>query len=453
MDHLYDLIVLGAGSGGLAAAKRAASYGANVAIVEGDRVGGTCVIRGCVPKKLLVYGSNYRELTEAASSFGVIFKEVDFDVALLLANVREEVSRLNVLHKTMLKKAGVELFSGWGSFYDPNNIYISRDIGKDTEKVISGKRILIASGGRPSRPSIPGAELGWISDDMFMLEKFPEHVVVVGAGFIACEFSCILHGLGVRVTQLVRGKRMLRGFDEELVNYLQDNMREKGISIIYENSPTAISGKRGKLKVFTHDDSSIDCGGILFATGRKPYIENLRLHNAGVNIEDGRIVVDKNQATNIPSIFAVGDVTDKINLTPVAVDEGRAFADSIYGDSNRVVDHELVAKAVFCDPEIASVGLTEVEAIETYGKSKIRIYKSRFRPMSKALVKRGSGCFLKLVTETHSGKILGCHMAGEHASEIIQMASISIGMGAKKSDFDKTMALHPTVAEEFVTMV
>ncbi len=450
MDQHYDLIVLGAGSGGLAAAKRAASYGANVAIVEGDRVGGTCVIRGCVPKKLLVYGAAFRQSIEEGPSFGVTFKDVSSDVGKLFDNVREEVDRLNELHKKMLENSGVDLFSGWGSFLGPNSISIKDSLGN--KKVISSKNVLISVGGRPVRPSIPGADLGWVSDDMFMLKELPDHVVVVGAGFIACEFSCILKGLGVHVSQLVRGDTILRGFDHEIVSLLKEEMIKKGIDMLFGKSPTSIQGRPGELSLLTDDQSPICCGGVLFATGRRPFINDLKLHLAGVKEENGRILVDENQATNVEGVFAIGDVTDNINLTPVAIDEGRAFADSIYGKNPRVVDHSLVAKAVFSDPEIASVGLSEKDAIDIHGESGITTYVSVFKPMSQALLKQKCRCMLKIVVENKSDRIIGCHMVGEHASEIIQIASISLGMNATKNDFDKTMALHPTIAEEFVTM-
>ena len=450
MSASYDLIVIGAGSGGLAAAKRAASYGARVAIVEGDRVGGTCVIRGCVPKKLLVYGSAYRHHLADAASYGWSLGEVRCDPAALLANVRAEVDRLNRLHIGFLEKAGVELVSGWGRFSGPNTVAVQAADGSSRE--LRGERILIAVGGRPQRPAIPGAELGWVSDDLFNLERFPERMVVVGAGFIACEFAGILNGLGVQVTQLVRREQILRGFDRELAAAVQEAMLAEGVDLRCGISPTAISGTPGDLRVTTSNGETIDCGGVLLATGRQPFLEGLNLEAAGVAVEGSRIPVDADQRTNLPHVYAVGDVTDRINLTPVAIDEGRALADSIWGGKPRRVDHSLVASAVFSQPELATVGLTEEEAIERHGADGIRIHRARFRPMSQALPARDPKVLLKLVVEVASGRVLGCHMVGEHAAEIIQMAAIAIGMGATKADFDRTMALHPSIAEEFVTM-
>jgi glutathione reductase (NADPH) len=452
MSHRFDLIVLGAGSGGLAAAKRAASYGARVAIVEGDRVGGTCVIRGCVPKKLLVYGSAYSHLLADAASYGWDVGNVRLDASRLLANVRAEVDRLNTLHIGFLEKAGVELVRGWGRFSGANTVTVSAADGGERE--LHGDRILIAVGGRPHRPEIPGAELGWLSDDMFELETLPDAMVVVGAGFIACEFACILNGLGVQVTQLVRGDHLLRGFDREASEAVRAGMEAEGIEIRFAHSPAAITGQcaPGELSVTTQGGESIACGGVLLATGRRPFLHGLNLEAAGVAVEGHRIPINADQRTNVPHIYAVGDVTDRICLTPVAVDEGRAFADTVYGHKPRQVDHSLVASAVFSQPELASVGLTEEQAIARCGAEGIRVHRARFRPMSQALPARDPKVLLKLIVETASGKVLGCHMVGEHAAEIIQMAAIAIGMGATKADFDRTMALHPSVAEEFVTM-
>ena len=450
MDNPYDLIVLGAGSGGLAAAKRAASYGARVAIVEGDRVGGTCVIRGCVPKKLLVYGASYHHLLADAGSYGWQLGSISHDPAALLTRVRAEVDRLHALHLGFLEKAGVDLIRGWGRFNSPHAIEVHGQ--EASPRTLGGERILIAVGGRPHRPQIPGAELGWVSDDMFDLTALPTRMVVVGAGFIACEFACILSALGVDVTLLVRGDHLLRGFDREAAQAVQQGMEASGISIRLAHSPAAIEGQPGDLTVVTQSGERHPCAGVLLATGRRPFLAGLDLEAAGVAIEGHRIPVNGDQQTNVPHIYAVGDVTDRINLTPVAVDEGRAFADSVYGNNPRQVNHRLVASAVFSMPELASVGLSEEEAIERYGSEGIRVHQCRFRPMSQALPQRDPKVLLKLVVAIDTGKVLGCHMVGDHAAEIIQMAAIAIGMGATKADFDRTMALHPTVAEEFVTM-
>lgn len=452
MQEPLDLIVLGAGSGGLAAAKRAAAYGARVAIVEGDRVGGTCVIRGCVPKKLLVYGSAYSHLLADAASYGWDPGDVRLDASRLLANVRAEVDRLNTLHIGLLEKAGVELVRGWGRFADPDQVLVTAADG--SERSLRAQRFLIAVGGRPHRPAIPGADLGWVSDDMFLLESLPDAMVLVGGGFIACEFACILNGLGVQVTQLVRGDHLLRGFDREASEAVRAGMEAEGIEIRFAHSPAAITGQcaPGELTVTTQSGEQIPCGGVLLATGRRPFLQGLNLEAAGVAVEGHRIAVDAAQRTNVSNIYAVGDVTDRINLTPVAVDEGRAFADSVYGNKPRQVEHNLVASAVFSQPELSSVGLTEEEAMERFGTDAIRVHRARFRPMSQALPARDPKVLLKLIVEKASDRVLGVHMVGEHAAEIIQMAAVALGMGATKADFDRTMALHPTVAEEFVTM-
>ncbi|MEB3331597.1 MAG: glutathione-disulfide reductase [Synechococcaceae cyanobacterium] len=452
MNDAFDLIVLGAGSGGLAAAKRAASHGARVAIVEGDRVGGTCVIRGCVPKKLLVYGSRYAQLLADAPSYGWSLGEARPHPGRLLAAVRAEVSRLQALHTGFLEKAGVALVRGWGRFHDAHSVAV-RDAG-GAERVLRGERILIAVGGRPQRPAIPGADLAWVSDDLFELDSLPASMVVVGAGYIACEFAGILQGLGVSVTQLVRRERLLRAFDREAALAVQEAMAAAGIRLRFGCSPAVISGDcgPGDLVVTSTDGERFDCGGVLLATGRQPFLEGLALEAAGVLVENGRIPVDAEQRTNVAHIHAVGDVTDRICLTPVAIEEGRAFADSVYGQRPRQVDHSLVASAVFSQPELATVGLSEEEAIARHGAAAIHVHRARFRPMSQALPARDPKVLLKLIVAAADGRVLGCHMVGEHAAEIIQMAAIALGMGATKADFDRTMALHPSLAEEFVTL-
>ncbi len=450
-NHSFDLIVLGAGSGGLAAAKRAASYGARVAIIEGDRVGGTCVIRGCVPKKLLVYGSKHVENIKNSSMFGIEINGVKVNPGILFKNVRKEVDRLNKLHMDLLEKANVELIKGWGYFTGLNSIGVtSTELSAPLE--LKAKNILIAVGGRPCRPNIPGASLGWVSDDVFLQKSFPEKVVVIGAGFIACEFSCILNGLGISVKQLVRGGSLLKGFDKELSFSLQESMISKGIDLQFFKEIVSLEGQIGDLRLIDNQSCEDKCGAVIFATGREPFLEGLNLDSIGLKTAQNRIRVDTRNQTNISHIFAVGDVTDRVNLTPVAIEEGRVCSDNLFGQKNRDVNYEFIPKAVFSQPEIAGVGLTEKEALDRYGKDSVSTYKARFRPMSKMLTSLEEKCLLKLVVHSKSGLVLGCHMLGEDSAEIIQMASIALNMGAKKSDFDKTMALHPTIAEEFVTM-
>ena len=453
MDASFDLVVLGAGSGGLAAAKRAARHGARVAIVEGDRIGGTCVIRGCVPKKLLVYGAQAHHQLADAHAYGITIGSVQSNTSELFRRVRAEVDRLNQLHITFLDKAHVTRIEGWARLTSPHTIGVSIERGAAPHQELSAKRFLVAVGGRPCRPQIPGVEHTWVSDDMFNLETLPKAVVVVGAGFNACEFSCILRGLGVNVTQVVRGKRLLRGFDAELADAVLEGMKHSGIHVVFEQTVAAVSGQPGNLTAELTDGLRLPCGGVLMATGRRPWLGELGLEAAGVAVVDGRIKVDADSATSVPHIHAVGDVTDRVNLTPVAIDEGRAFADSVFGGRHRQVDHSLVASAVFSDPELATVGLSEEAAVERFGADEVVIHRARFRSMSRALPATGPRCLLKLVVEKSTDRVLGCHMVGEHAAEIIQMAAIAVGMGATKADFDRTMALHPSVAEEFVTMV
>ena len=441
-EQRFDLVVVGAGSGGLAAAKRAASYGASVAIVEGSRVGGTCVIRGCVPKKLLVYGSAVGEQLADAPSYGWPVPPVAPQTNVLLDHVRREVDRLNGIHEAALSRAGVVLVRGWGQFLDTQRLQVG-------DQVLRGETILIAVGGQPVRPSLPGAELALVSDDLFLLERFPSSMVIIGGGYIACEFACILQGLGVAVTQIVRGQ-LLRGFDRGCVASVEEGMAEKGLVVRKGVSPQAIRSSSTGRCVELSDGSSIEAEAVLLATGRKPRLDGLNLEAAGVAVEGARIPVDDDQRTNVPQVFAVGDVTDRINLTPVAVDEGRAFADSQFGQKPRHTDHNLVASAVFTQPELATVGLSEEEARQQHGEE-VQVREARFRSLSRALPKTGSRCHLKLVLGPQE-RVLGCHMVGEHSAEIIQMAAIALGMGATKADFDRTMALHPSISEEFVTM-
>jgi glutathione reductase (NADPH) len=421
-----------------------------VAIVEGDRVGGTCVIRGCVPKKLLVYGSAFGHMAEDARAYGWQLAAPIPQGGVLLQRVRDEVMRLEGIHRQGLIKAGVSLVEGWARLSGPHSVEVNAS--GQPARTLQAERLLIAAGGRPQRPPIPGVELAWVSDDLFLLETLPQRVVIVGAGFIACEVAGILLGLGMQVCQLVRGNQLLKGFDREAVAVVQEGLLADGLELHFMQQPIAIEGEPGALAVRTRSGEGLACGGVLLATGRRPLLQGLGLEAAGVVVADERIVVDRDQATSVPHIYAVGDVTDRVNLTPVAIDEGRAFADTIYGGKPRRVNHDLVAKAVFSQPELATVGLSEEEAIERFGSNFITVHRARFRAMAQALPQRGPRNLLKLVVHRPDDRVLGCHMVGEHSAEIIQMAAIALGMGATKADFDRAMALHPTVAEEFVTM-
>ena len=452
MQKSFDLIVIGAGSGGLAAAKRAASYGASVAIVEADRVGGTCVIRGCVPKKLLVYGSLYRDYIKDASSYGVDIIDYSINPGILLSNIRKEVDRLNTIHSALLDKAGIETIFGRASFISQNSVTVRSSIDNSYIGEFKASKILIAVGGAPFRLDIPGSDLAWVSDNVFEQNELPEKIVIVGAGYIACEFACIFNSLGVDVVQLVRGNSLLRGFDIDLAISLEEQMRGNQIDIRFNEKIAEIIKNQDGFDVVNEKNEKLNCSRVLMATGRRPMLDGLDLENAGVNSEKGFLEVDECYSTNVKHIFAIGDVTNRANLTPVAIAEGRALSDYLFAGIKPEINYNIIPSAVFSQPELASVGLREDLAIDRYGSENIKVYKSIFRPMSHSLPKGTSKCLMKLVLERNSEKILGCHMVGDCAAEIIQMASISISMGASKKDFDKTMALHPTISEEFVTM-
>ena len=330
MKNTFDLIVLGAGSGGLAAAKRAASYGARVAIIEGDLVGGTCVIRGCVPKKLLVYGSKYNEYLSNAKSFGVQISDAKFDMEILWQNVRKEVERLNKIHIGLLEKSGITLFNGWASFSSPNTVLIKKTQNDKSFVEISGRDFLIAVGGVPVRPNIIGSSKGLVSDQIFLKKKLPKKIVIVGAGFIACEFACIFNNLGVEVIQLVRGSRLLKEFDEELSSVLESQMQNDGIEIRFKTTINSITGEAGNLKAILDDNKVINCREILFATGRKPNTQNLNLKSAGIETDGAKIIINDFNLTSSPNIYAIGDVANNANLTPVAIEEGRILAICTY---------------------------------------------------------------------------------------------------------------------------
>lgn len=459
MTYDYDLFVIGAGSGGLAASKRAASYGAKVAIAEYDLVGGTCVIRGCVPKKLMVYASHFPSLFESAAGYGWQVGDTQLDWQKFITSINNEVNRLSALHINFLERAGVELFQSRASLVDEHTIEFA-----DGRKVTADK-ILIAVGGRPSKPDIPGMEYAITSNEIFHLQEKPKHITIIGAGYIGSEFACIMRGLGCEVTQIIRGDMILKGFDEDIRTGIQEGMINHGIRIIKNTEVTFVEKVSDglKLTLSTESKQPIVTDVLLAATGRVPNVDGLGLDKAGVNLVDSTveghgygtmnaIAVNKYSQTNHPHIFAVGDVTDRINLTPVAIGEGRAFADSEYGDMKRIFSHEDVATAVFTQPEAATVGLTEAEAKEQFGDEKIKIYRTRFRPMFYTLPQQEERTMMKLIVHSETDKVLGAHMVGDYAAEIVQGVAIAVKMGATKKDFDATVGIHPSAAEEFVTM-
>ncbi len=447
MTFDFDLFVIGAGSGGLAASKRAASYGARVAIAEHDLVGGTCVIRGCVPKKLMVYASLFSHYYEDAQAYGWSKVYPQFDWSKLVKAIDQEVRRLSRLHIDFLQKNNVQLLQGTAHFIDEHTVAID-------DRRFTAEKILIAAGGEATKPNIPGIEHAITSREIFLLPMQPKRFAVVGGGYIGTEFAGILNGLGSKVFQIYRRDRILRGFDDEIRKEVQDGMAHHGIEFFLNTDVEKIDkvpeGVCLTLKGASTTTLTVDA--VLYATGRSPNLVPLALENAGVKTDKGAIVVDDWSTTSQSNIFAVGDCTDRVNLTPVAVAEGRAFADTQYGNNPHHISYENIATAVFSQPEACTVGLTEQQATRTYGEDEIKIYRARFRPMLYSLPDRQERILMKLIVHKETDKVLGALMVGKDAAEIIQSLAVAITMGATKRDLDNTMALHPTSAEEFVTM-
>ncbi len=456
MNYDFDLFVIGAGSGGVATARRAASHGAKVGVVEFDRLGGTCVNRGCVPKKLMVYASHFPEQFTAAQGYGWSPVDSSMDWSKMLAAVNDEVTRLNGIYERLLDNSQVEVFRGYGQFVDSHAIaiYDLEDTATEPRKV-TAEKILIAVGGVPVKADIPGIEHAITSDEIFHLAQQPERMVILGGGYIGVEFAGILHGMGSEVTQIIRADKILRGFDDDLRTEIQDAMQKHGIRILNNTQEIEIEKTDDgvQIKVKGESEEIVVADAVsLAATGRKPRLERLGLENTLVKVSNGAIVVDDYNETAEPHIFAVGDCTDRINLTPVAINEGRAFADTHFGGQPRKMNYENIPTAVFSTPEAATVGLTETEAIQKFGEAAIQVYKSRFRPMYYTLPDMDSKTLMKLVVNRNTEKILGVHMVGDSAAEIIQGIAIAVKMGATKADFDATVGIHPSSAEEFVTM-
>ncbi|MWP40169.1 glutathione-disulfide reductase [Rhodobacter sphaeroides] len=441
----YDLFVIGGGSGGVRAARIAASEGgATVALAEESRMGGTCVIRGCVPKKLMVFASGYPDAVEDARAYGWDASIAGFDWPAFRGKLDRELDRLEAAYRSGLTSAGVEIFDERATVADAHTVALA------SGRKVTAKHILIATGGRPFVPDFPGCELAMSSDDVFQLESLPTSILVVGGGYIASEFACILHGLGVDVCQFYRGAQILRGFDDEARGHVASAMIDRGIHIKCGADVIRLEKTEHGVRAVTTDGSDQEFGAVLYATGRRPNTRGLGLEALGIELgRHGQIPVDGWSQTSVPSIYAVGDVTDRINLTPVAIREGHAFADTVFKGEPRQADHELVASAVFTQPELGSVGLSEEAARE---QEPIEVYAAAFRPMQSLFAGRPDRVLMKLIVSQASRKVLGCHIVAPNAGEMIQLAAIAVKMGATKEDFDRTVAVHPTMAEELVTL-
>lgn len=447
-DFDVDLFVIGAGSGGVRAARIAAGHGARVAIAEEYRMGGTCVIRGCVPKKILVLASRFHDAFDDAAGYGwTLSTKPQFSWPTLIAAKDKEIERLSALYRQNLERSAVAQYQSRAVLEDAHTVRLVAD-----GKTLTAKNILIATGGHPVMPHIPGAELAITSNEAFDLKELPKRILIVGGGYIAVEFACLFHRLGSEVTLVHRGEKILRGFDEDLRDELMLAMAAEGITLKMNNTVARIeemaSGCR-KTTYVSGDDDEFDI--VFFATGRTPNTSGLGLDKAGVELKEGGAVkVDADSRTNIRHIFAVGDVTDRVNLTPVAIREGHALADSLFGSNAWTPDHSLVATAVFATPEIGTIGMTEQEARERL--IPVDVYRSKFRSLKHTMTRRQERTFMKLVVEAKTDKVLGVHIMGEDAGEMIQLAAVAVGMGATKKDFDRTVAVHPSAAEELVTM-
>jgi len=440
----YDLFVIGGGSGGVRAGRIAAGYGAKVALAEERYLGGTCVNVGCVPKKLLVYASHFHEHFEDAAGFGWALGEQRFDWAALIANKNKEIARLNGIYRKLLEDAGVKIFTARAQLLDAHTV-------EAAGRWVSAETILLAIGGWPTMPSIPGVEHAISSNEAFFLTSLPARVAIVGGGYIACEFAGIFNGLGSRVTQLYRGPLFLRGFDRDVRAHLADEVRKKNIDLRFNVEISRIEKIGSALHATLASGDAIEVDCVMFATGRAPHTSGVGLDKAGVELDDhGAVVVDDYSRTSAANIYAVGDVTNRINLTPVAIAEGHAFADTVFGKAPTKPDHANVPHAVFSQPELAVVGLSEETARERLRA--VRIFRTSFRPLKHTLSGRNERAMMKLVVDGETDRVVGVHMVGEGASEIVQGLAVAVKAGATKRDFDRTLGIHPTSAEEFVTM-
>ncbi|HEU4591873.1 MAG TPA: glutathione-disulfide reductase [Steroidobacteraceae bacterium] len=447
MNYDYDLIVIGAGSGGVRAARITSQAGARVAIAEEYRIGGTCVIRGCVPKKFLVYGAEFAQFFADAAGYGWSVGNASFDWATLRDNVQKEVTRLSGIYTTNLIRAGVTPFEERAEVVDAHTVKLLKS-GSE----LTAERILIATGGRPQLPDgLPGVELGITSNEAFLLEKLPRHIVIAGGGYVALEFANIFHGLGAQTHIVHRGDRVLRGFDDDLRAHMHIEAERSGIRLTMRNTFSRIEKRGEGLRVTLSNGEHVDTDQVLFAIGRHPNTRGLGLERAGVALDKyGAVVVDEYSKSTTESVYAIGDVTNRVNLTPVAIRDGHAFADTIYNNRPTPVDHRAVPSAVFGRPPIGTVGLGEGDARLAHGD--VHVYRVNFRPMRNMISGNQERTLMKLVVDARTDRLLGVHIAGEDAPEMIQLAAVAVKAGITKQQWDSTMALHPTAAEELVLM-
>ncbi|MFC4213815.1 glutathione-disulfide reductase [Pseudophaeobacter arcticus] len=444
MSFDYDLFVIGGGSGGVRAARVAAQEGANVALAEEDRYGGTCVIRGCVPKKLMVFASEYSAMVGEARAYGWDIKGGAFDWDSFKVKLHAELDRLEGIYRGILKNNSVTNYDSRATLVDAHTVALA----DGTQK--TAKHILIATGGWPTVPEFPGSDLAITSNEMFHLDKLPEAILIVGGGYIASEFAGIMNGLGVKTTQFYRGTQILRGFDEEARNVVAAGMIENGIDLQLETNVVSMVKDGDKIRVTDTKGNESLFDQVMYATGRHPNADNLGLEDLGVaRGEKGEILVDAYSQTGVPSVYAIGDVTDRANLTPVAIREGMAFVETVFKGNPTSPDHELIPTAIFTQPEMGTVGLSEEEAA---AQEPIEVYSASFKPMQQSFAGRAQKVLMKLIVSKANRKVLGCHIVAPGAGEMIQLAGIAIKMGATKEDFDRTVAVHPTMSEELVTM-
>jgi glutathione reductase (NADPH) len=444
MSFDYDLFVIGGGSGGVRAARVAAAGGAKVALAEEDRYGGTCVIRGCVPKKLMVFASEYAGMVEDAQAYGWDIQAGDFNWDSFKGKLHAELDRLEGIYRNLLKNSGVETFDQRANLADAHTV----ELADGTKK--TAKHILLAMGGRPVWPDMPGSELGISSNEIFHLEKLPENMLIIGGGYIACEFAGIMNGLGVKTTQYYRGAQILRGFDDEARGLVSEEMCQRGVDLHCGTNILEMrkEGDKVWVKATNGDEGLYD--QVMFATGRAPNSDNMGLEELGITLgRNGQVEVDEYSQTGVPSVYAIGDVTDRVNLTPVAIREGMAFVETVFKGNPTPVDHDLIPTAIFTQPEMGTVGLSEEEARDL---EPIEVYATSFKPMQQAFAGRAERVLMRLIVSKATRKVLGCHIVAPGAGEMIQLAGIAVKMGATKEDFDRTVAVHPTMSEELVTM-